>query len=93
MQGGFLLLLGTLVAAAWPAERKIDLTNPAAARRLIELFFGGQFLLASLTAPAFAATSLTGEKERKSYEMLLASALRPRSIVCGAMDIRSWRMT
>lgn len=83
LQGAFLLLLGTLVAAAWPGERRIDPTNPTAARRLIDLFFGGQFLLASLTAPAFAAASLTGEKERKSYEMLLASALRPRSIVWG----------
>ncbi|MCE9605943.1 MAG: ABC transporter permease subunit [Planctomycetia bacterium] len=83
MQTAFVLLLGAIVVAAWPAERKIDMTNPYAARQLINLFFIAQFLLASLTAPAFAAGALTGEKERKSYEMLLASALRPSQIVWG----------
>ena len=28
-------------------------------------------------APTFAAGSITGEKERKTYELLLASPLRP----------------
>lgn len=83
LQAFFLFLLGTLVVAAWPKERKIDISNPTSAQQLVELFFAGQFLLASLTAPAFAAGSLTGEKERKTYEMLLASALRPRTIVIG----------
>src|SRR5437762_13158002 len=75
LHGAFLLLLAVIVAAAWPTERKIDVGNPTAARRLVELFFAGQFVLAALTAPAFAAGSLAGEKERKTYEMLLASAL------------------
>lgn len=83
LHGAFLLLLGVVVVAAWPKEPKIDVTNPSAARRLVELFFGGQFVLAALTAPAFAAGSLAGEKERKTYEMLLASALTPAAIVRG----------
>lgn len=83
LHGTFLLLLGVVVVAAWPRETKIDVTNPSAARRLVELFFGGQFVLAALTAPAFAAGSLAGEKERKTYEMLLASALTPAAIVRG----------
>jgi ABC-type transport system involved in multi-copper enzyme maturation permease subunit len=81
--GMFLAALGLLVVGAWPQEAAVDLANPTAARRLVEVMFAGQFLLASLTAPAFAAGSLTGEKERKTYEMLLASALHPRSIVWG----------
>lgn len=83
IHGAFLLLLAAIVASAWPAERKIDVGNPAAARRLVELFFAGQFVLAALTAPAFAAGSLAGEKERKTYEMLLASALTPSDVVWG----------
>lgn len=83
LQAAFVVVLGAIVVAAWPAERKVDMTNPFAARRLVDLFFIAQFLFASLTAPAFAAGSLTGEKERKSYEMLLASALRPAQIVWG----------
>jgi ABC-type transport system involved in multi-copper enzyme maturation permease subunit len=47
--------------------------------------FLGQYLLASLMAPSFAAGAITGEKERKSYEMLLASPLRPGAIVLGKL--------
>jgi ABC-type transport system involved in multi-copper enzyme maturation permease subunit len=36
-------------------------------------------------APTFAAGSITGEKERKTYEMLLASPLRPRTILVGKL--------
>lgn len=81
--GAFLVLLSAVVVGAWPQEAEVNLSNPTAARRMVELLFGGQFLLASLTAPAFAAGSLTSEKENKTYEMLLASALRPRTIVWG----------
>jgi ABC-type transport system involved in multi-copper enzyme maturation permease subunit len=84
----YLALLGLVVYAAWPneAERRMDLTtNPAAAKRLVNLFFLGQYLLASLLTPSFAAGAITGEKERKSYEMLLASPLRPGAIVLGKL--------
>ena len=47
------------------------------ARRLFDIFFLGQFFLVALMAPTFAAGSITGEKERKTYELLLASPLRP----------------
>ena len=36
-------------------------------------------------APSFAAGAITGEKERKTYEMLLASPLRPGAIVLGKL--------
>jgi ABC-type transport system involved in multi-copper enzyme maturation permease subunit len=84
----YLFLLGGVVFLAWPGEgeRRLDLTtNPAAAKRLVNLFFLGQYLLASLMAPSFAAGAITGEKERKSYEMLLASPLRPGAIVLGKL--------
>ena len=82
----YLGLLGLVVLLAWPQERQLDLTtNPEASRRLVNLVFLGQYLLASLMAPSFAAGSITGEKERKSYEMLLASPLRPGAIVLGKL--------
>jgi ABC-type transport system involved in multi-copper enzyme maturation permease subunit len=86
---GFLLLfvyiafLGALVYAAWPAEQMLDLAQPEEARKLVNLFFLGQYLLVSLMAPSFAAGTITGERERDSYEMLLASPLRPGAIVLG----------
>jgi ABC-type transport system involved in multi-copper enzyme maturation permease subunit len=79
-------LLAALVYFAWPQDARLDLTsNPAAARNLVDLFFVGQYVLASLMTPSFAAGTITGEKERKTYEMLLASPLRPAAIVLGKM--------
>ncbi|MGL4514288.1 MAG: ABC transporter permease [Lacipirellulaceae bacterium] len=76
-------ILGGMVLLAWPKATRLDMTQPAEAQRLINLLFLGQFLLASLMAPSFAAGALTGEKERLSLEMLLASPLRPGAIVLG----------
>jgi ABC-type transport system involved in multi-copper enzyme maturation permease subunit len=81
----YLGLLGLLVYFAWPHDQKIDTRNPQAAIRLVNLFFLGQYILASLMAPTFAAATITGEKERKTYEMLLASPLRPGAVVLGKL--------
>ena len=49
-------LLATVVFFAWPQDSRLDLTsNPTAARSLVDLFFLGQYVLASLMAPSFAA--------------------------------------
>jgi ABC-type transport system involved in multi-copper enzyme maturation permease subunit len=80
------MILAALVYFAWPQDQRLDLTsNPAPARNLVDLFFFGQYLLASLMAPSFAAGAITGEKERLTYEMLLASPLRPGAIVIGKL--------
>ena len=92
MPRGFVLLflyqalLATVVYFAWPQDSRLDLTeNPSDARKLVDMFFLGQYILASMMAPSFAAGTITGEKERKTYEMLLASPLRPGAIVIGKM--------
>jgi ABC-type transport system involved in multi-copper enzyme maturation permease subunit len=61
------------------------MARPEEARKLVNLFFFGQYLLASMMAPSFAAGAITGEKERMSYEMLLASPLAPGAIVLGKL--------
>lgn len=78
-------LLASVVYFAWPQDTRVDPTRHESARQLIDLFFCGQYLLASLMAPSFAAGTITGEKERKTYEMLLASPLRPAAIVLGKL--------
>ena len=88
-------ILATVVYFAWPRDSAAGATgipaevrlqaNAVEARRLVDLFFLGQYILASMMAPSFAAGSITGEKERKTYEMLLASPLRPSAIVLGKM--------
>ncbi|NNE00733.1 MAG: ABC transporter permease [Pirellulaceae bacterium] len=80
------LMLAGVVLLAWPSATRLDLTsNPPSATKLVNLFFLGQYVIASLMAPSFAAGAITGEKERKTYEMLLASPLRPGAIVLGKM--------
>ena len=81
------VLLAAVVYFAWPSDSvRLDLTeNPDSTRQLVNLFFLGQYILASLMAPSFAAGAVAGEKERKTYEMLLASPLRPEAIVMGKL--------
>jgi len=82
----YVALLGVVVYVAWPSQQRLDLTSsPAEARRLVNLFFLGQFVLVSLMAPSFAGGSISGEKERKTYEMLLASPMPPSAIVLGKL--------
>lgn len=80
------ILLAIIVVAAWPSDERLDLsTSPPSATNLVNLFFLGQYVIASLMAPSFAAGAIAGEKERKTYEMLLASPLRPGAIITGKM--------
>ncbi len=79
----YVALLGLLVYAAWPADQTIDMSNSDKARPLVNLLFLGQYMLMSLMAPSFAAGAITGEKERDSFEMLLASPMKPAAIVFG----------
>jgi ABC-type transport system involved in multi-copper enzyme maturation permease subunit len=79
-------LLGAVVYFAWPQDERLDLTvDEQAARTLVDMFFLGQYILASMMAPSFAAGTITGEKERLTYEMLLASPLKPSAIVFGKL--------
>ncbi len=78
--------LAAVVLIAYPRDVKIDLSRESAsAQRLVDFFFVGQFAIASLMAPSFTAGSISGEKERKTYEMLLASPLLPSMIVSGKL--------
>ncbi|QDV27860.1 ABC transporter permease [Aureliella helgolandensis] len=80
------VVLGLVLLVAYPSGQRVDLSSdPSAARQLVDFFFLGQYVLASLMAPTFAAGAISGEKERKTYEMLLASPLRPWAIVIGKM--------
>ena len=77
-------LLAAVVFFAWPQESRLE-ANASAARDLVNMFFLGQYILSALMAPSFAAAAITGEKERKTYEMLLASPLKPSAISLGKL--------
>lgn len=87
----YLILLGGVVWLAWPSPEageekvRLDMASSTQAEKLVDLFFLGQYLIASLMAPSFAAATVTGEKERKTYESLLASPLRPSAVILGKL--------
>lgn len=76
------VLLAAVVYFAWPQEVRLG-AKAEAARDLVNMVFFGQYILSCLMTPSFAASAITGEKERKTYEMLLASPLRPAAITLG----------
>ena len=80
-------LLAAVVYFAWPKDSvRLDLTDSDQSMgELVNLVFLGQYILASLMAPSFAAGAVSGEKERKTFEMLLASPIQPESIVLGKL--------
>ncbi len=80
------LALSAVVLLAYPRVERIDLSrNSTDTQLLVDFFFLGQFVIASLMVPSFAAGAISGEKERKTYEMLLASPIPPSSIVIGKL--------
>ena len=80
----YLLVLTAVVLLAWPREGAVDLSGDgASAGRLTELFFLSQLIGVAMLAPSFAAGTIAGEKERRTYEMLLASPVPPGRIVLG----------
>src|SRR3954467_14248667 len=82
----YVAFLAAVVYFYWPTgEDGARQVSSGVARRLFDLFFLGQFFLVALVAPTFAAGSITGEKERKTYEMLLASPLEPSMILVGKL--------
>lgn len=86
LQLAYVTLLSLVVYFAWPSgEGGLTSVSSGAAQSLFELFFLGQFFLVALVAPTFASGSITGEKERKTYEMLLASPLEPMTILVGKL--------
>lgn len=80
----YLAVLGTLVWWMWPQEGVYSAT--ARASRSILLVCGtAQLLLVMLYAPAFAATSITSERERNTYDLLFATLLRPHDLLLGKL--------
>ena len=81
------VILAAVVYFAWPKDGvALDLTgSPGSTSNLVNLFFLGQYILAALMAPSFAAGAIAGEKERATYEMLLASPIRPEAVVMGKL--------
>lgn len=85
IQFGYLFVLSFLVYSAWPTTGAIRADDPTATQRLMGLLIFGQFLIAAMLVPSFASGAISGEKERKTYELLLTTPLAPGSILWGKL--------
>jgi ABC-type transport system involved in multi-copper enzyme maturation permease subunit len=65
----------------------------AFAESFFYVFMGVQFLAVSLLTPAYTATAIAEERERKTLEFLLATDLRNREIVLSKLVSRLANMT
>jgi len=81
LQFFFLLALGGVVYLAWPSE--LISTSSALARKLFRTFGQSQLVLLAILSPAFSASAMTIEKEKRCIDLLMASPIRPRTILVG----------
>jgi len=77
----FLFVLTVVVYLAWPLD--VIATRSERARQLFSIFGQGQLVLLSVLAPAFSASALALEKEKRTIDLLLTSPIRPHTILLG----------
>ena len=72
------ILLAAVVYFAWPKDNlRIDLTKESTST-LVDLFFLGQYILASLMAPSFAAGAIAGGKRTSDLRNVARESHSPR---------------
>lgn len=79
---GYVAVLSVVACIAFPHE-PVSPTHSQAGRTLFWTLTVFQVILVCLLTPAMAGTTLAVEKEQRTMEMLLLSALTPREIVWG----------
>lgn len=85
MQSLFLLVLAILLWQEWPAGGMQNILQGKDSQAILSIIALGELVMVALFAPAFTAASLTGEKERQTFESLFATAMRPWEIAVGKM--------
>lgn len=81
LQGLFLLVIGAVVYLAWPND--IVSNTKDLVRRLFKTFGMSQLALLSVLAPAFSASAMTIEKERRCIDLLMTSPIHHGTILLG----------
>lgn len=77
-----------VIGSSAPGAGSISLTSLVGAYRGVFLFFAMAFCLmasVAIVAPAVAATSISGEREEGTFDLLLSTGLASRSIVFGKL--------
>lgn len=77
-----------VIGSSAPGSGTVSLTSLVGAYRGVFLFFAMAFCLmasVAVVAPAVAATSISGEREEGTFDLLLSTGLAGRSIVFGKL--------
>lgn len=82
--GGYLLALGGLLLILWPGGG-IQSAVSESSKQIFSLFYSVNLTLMMLLVPAFAATSITYEKENNTYSALFTTLLSPMDIMIGKL--------
>ncbi|OGV37666.1 MAG: hypothetical protein A2020_14945 [Lentisphaerae bacterium GWF2_45_14] len=82
--GGYLLALGGLLLILWPGGG-IQSAVSESSKQIFSLFYSVNLTLMILLVPAFAATSITYEKENNTYPALFTTILSPFDIMAGKL--------
>ncbi len=81
---GYLVLLASALLVLWPSGGVLSVAS-SSGRRIFALFFGINLTLLILLVPAFAATSITFERENNTFSGLFLTLLSPFEIVLGKL--------
>jgi ABC-type transport system involved in multi-copper enzyme maturation permease subunit len=79
---GFTWLVYALIALNTNGN---DVSNAQLGKVLLGTVVGFQLFFVTLLAPAFTAGIITGEREKQTYDLLMTTLLRPRSIILGKL--------
>lgn len=77
----YLAILAVIVRLAWPTE--MVTSKDALTRTLFKTFGISQLVLLSIMSPAFSASAMTIEKERRCIDLLMTSPIRANTILMG----------
>jgi ABC-type transport system involved in multi-copper enzyme maturation permease subunit len=81
---GYLILLSLVLLLLWPGGG-IHSVASTSGRSIFALFFGINLTLLILLVPAFSATSITFEKENRTFASLFTTLLSPSEILLGKL--------
>jgi len=82
----FLTIAGAFISVvvAWPQAELVHRAGQIS-HQVLASFALVQLVMVSLFAPAFAAGSISGEREANTYDMLFGTYLRPHALLLGKL--------
>lgn len=78
-----IILMGVVVGILWLSLDRVQIVGPEIGLNLYSFFVLIMVLLLAFIAPAMAAGAISGERERRTYDLLMVTRASPLGIVLG----------